>query len=78
MSSTIIFPFFFPETTSTMKAIQGYKCNTLRGVPTQFVDIINHPDRSKFQLSSLESLIVGGRYSYNLANDKYVYDLNLF
>jgi fatty-acyl-CoA synthase len=37
MGSTIIFPFYFPETLSTMKAIQGYKCNTMRGTPTQFI-----------------------------------------
>ena len=32
-----VFPFYFPETLAAMKAIQGYKCNSLRGVPTQFV-----------------------------------------
>jgi len=37
--SSIIFPFYFPETLSTIKAIQGYKCNTLRGTPTQFIGI---------------------------------------
>ena len=60
MGTSIVFPFFFPETISTMKAIQGYKCNTLRGVPTQFVDLLSHPDRSKFDLSSLENLVLGG------------------
>ena len=64
MGSTIILPFYFPEIISTMKAVQGYKCNTLRCVPTQYVDILNPPDRSKFNLSSLEVLIVGGRYLF--------------
>ena len=49
-----------------MKAVQAYKCNTLRGVPTQYVDILNHPERSKFDLSSLEVLIIGGRYLFLL------------
>ena len=61
MSTSIVFPFYFPETVSTMKAIQGYKCNTLRGVPTQFVDLLNHPDRKNFDLSCLKNLIAGGR-----------------
>jgi acyl-CoA synthetase (AMP-forming)/AMP-acid ligase II len=62
MGSTTIMPFYFPEIISTMKAIQAYKCNTLRGVPTQFVDLLNHPDRQKYDLSSLENLVLGGRY----------------
>ena len=61
MTSGIVFPFYFPEIVSTMKAIQDYKCVTLRGVPTQFVDLLNHPYRAKFDLSSLENLIAGGR-----------------
>lgn len=39
MGSTLVFPFYFPDTLTTMKAIQGYKCNTLRGTPTQFFGI---------------------------------------
>jgi hypothetical protein len=62
MGSSIVFPFYFPETVSTMKAIQRYKCKTLRGVPTQFIDLLNHPDRANYDLSSLENLIAGGRF----------------
>ena len=62
MGSSIVFPFYFPETVSTMKAIQRYKCKTLRGVPTQFIDLLNHPDRTNYDLSSLENLIAGGRF----------------
>ena len=35
--SDIVFPFFFPDTMSTMKGIQALKCNTMRGTPTQFI-----------------------------------------
>ena len=37
MGTTIVFPFFFPDTLYLMKAIQAYKCNTMRGTPTQYV-----------------------------------------
>lgn len=38
---------------------KAYKCNTLRGTPTQFVDLVDHPERSKLNLSSLENAIIG-------------------
>jgi fatty-acyl-CoA synthase len=37
MGTSIAFPFYFPDTLATMKAIEAYKCNTLRGTPTQFI-----------------------------------------
>ena len=54
-----VFPFYFPETVSTMNALQNYGCNTLRGTPTQFFDLVNHPLRKKFDLSKLKYMIVG-------------------
>ena len=60
MQCSIVFPFYFPEVTSTMKAIQGFKCNTLRGTPTQFFDLLHHPDRKNYDLSSIENAIFGG------------------
>lgn len=61
MGTSIVFPFFFPDTVASMKAIQKYKCNTIRGTPTQFVDLLNHKERSSYDLSSLENFILGGR-----------------
>jgi acyl-CoA synthetase (AMP-forming)/AMP-acid ligase II len=37
LSTSIVFPFYFPETLSTMKAIQHFKAETMRGTPTQFI-----------------------------------------
>lgn len=31
----------------------------MRGTPTQFVDLVNHPDRINYNLSSLENAIIG-------------------
>ncbi|CAF0873115.1 unnamed protein product [Brachionus calyciflorus] len=58
--SASVFPFYFPETGTSMKAIQDFKCITLRGTPTQFFDLLHHPDRKKFDLSSLRNVIFGG------------------
>jgi len=55
-----ILPFYFPDTMWSMKAIQTYKCNTLRGAPTQFIDLLNHSDRKKYDLSSLKNAVIAG------------------
>lgn len=57
--SVKVFPFYFPETLTTIKAIEKYKCVTIRGVPTQYIDILNHPERKKHDLSSLKNVVVG-------------------
>ena len=57
---TKVFPFYFPETLSTIKAIEAYKCDSLRGTPTQFFDILNREERKKHDLSSLMNRFVGG------------------
>lgn len=54
-----VFPNILPDTVSTMKAIQSEKCTALKGAPVIFHDIINHPERKKFDLSSLESMLIG-------------------
>ena len=60
MRSSLVFPFFFPETLSTLKALEKYGCNTIRGTPTQYVDLLNHPERKNFNIRKLENIIVGG------------------
>lgn len=55
-----VFPFFFPETLSTIKAIEKFQCNYLRGTPTQFIDILNHPDRKKYDITGLKNAIIAG------------------
>jgi len=51
---TVVFPSILPDTVSTMKAIHEEKCTTLLGAPIIFRDILTHPDRKKYDLSSLE------------------------
>jgi fatty-acyl-CoA synthase len=49
----IIFPAVLPDTVSTMKAIHEEKCTALIGAPIIFRDILTHPDRKKYDLTSL-------------------------
>jgi fatty-acyl-CoA synthase len=48
-----IFPAILPDTLSTMQAIHEEKCTALIGAPIIFRDILTHPDRKKYDLSSL-------------------------
>lgn len=50
----IIVPAILPDTVSTMKAISEEKCTALIGAPIIFRDMLNHPDKKKYDLSSLE------------------------
>jgi fatty-acyl-CoA synthase len=49
----IIFPSILPDVLSTMATIDEEKCTALIGAPIIFRDILNHPDRKKYDLSSL-------------------------
>lgn len=50
----VIFPAFLPDSVATMRAIQEEKCTAMIGAPIIFRDILNHPDRKNYDLSSLE------------------------
>lgn len=54
-----IFPHFLPDTLSLMKAIHTERCTAIKGAPVIFLDIMNHPERKKFDLSSLEYMLLG-------------------
>jgi hypothetical protein len=53
-----VFPFYFPDTASVIKAISAYKCETLLGPPTIFMDFLNHPERTKYDTSSLKKVLM--------------------
>ncbi len=52
--SKTVFPSFFPDTLSTIKAIASEKCTSIKAAPIIFIDILNHPERKNYDLSSLE------------------------
>jgi len=55
----IIFPAILPDTVSTMQTIHEAKCTAIIGAPIIFRDILTHPDRKKFDLSSLTFALLG-------------------
>ena len=75
--TTNVFPFYFPETLSAIKAIEKYKCNTYRGTPTQFVDLLTHPERNKHDLSSLKNAMVAGSTVSSDLVDRLKNELNI-
>ena len=54
-----VFPDILPNPVATMRAVDEEKCTALIGAPIIFRDILHHPDRSKFDLSSLVYCALG-------------------
>ncbi|CAF1578319.1 unnamed protein product [Adineta ricciae] len=54
-----VFPAILPDPVATMRAIDEDKCTSLIGAPVIFRDILNHLDRKKYNLSSLEYSALG-------------------
>lgn len=42
-----------------MKAIERFKVTDFRGIPTMYIQMLNHPNADKYDLSSLETCICG-------------------
>ncbi len=42
-----------------MKCIEKYRVTDFRGVPTMYIQLLNHPEADKYDLSSLETCICG-------------------
>ncbi len=47
------------EPEEAMKAIQRFKVTDFRGIPTMYIQLLNHPNADKYDLSSLETCICG-------------------
>jgi fatty-acyl-CoA synthase len=58
-TGTSVFPFYLPDTLFALKAIEKYKCYSYMASPTLFVDLVNHPERKKYDITSLKNTIVG-------------------
>jgi fatty-acyl-CoA synthase len=48
------------DVTQVLSAVQEEKCTALHGVPTMFIAELNHPDFSKYNLSTLRTGIMAG------------------
>jgi long-chain acyl-CoA synthetase len=56
-SQMILLPKFDPE--ETLKTIEKLRPTQFPGAPTMYIALLNHPDISKYDLSSIESCISG-------------------
>jgi fatty-acyl-CoA synthase len=53
------FPAILPDSTETMRTVQEEKCTALIGAPIIFRDLLSHPRRKEFDMSSLLFGILG-------------------
>ena len=47
------------DTEEAMKRIEKFKITEFRGVPTMYIQLLNHPEAGKYDLSSLKTCICG-------------------
>ena len=59
-AATMVYPSESFDSLSTLEAIEAEHCNVLYGVPTMFIAQLNHPEFSRFDLSSLRRGIMAG------------------
>ncbi|KAJ8028072.1 Acyl-CoA synthetase family member 2, mitochondrial [Holothuria leucospilota] len=59
-NDTIVFPSPAFDTETCLQAIHNERCNFLVGTPTMFIDMLNHPNFDKYDLSSIHSAVMGG------------------
>ena len=58
--ATMVFPGEAFDPQQTLKTIQDERCTALHGVPTMFINELDHPNFSSFDLSSLRTGIMAG------------------
>uniref|UniRef100_A0A0B7B2P5 Medium-chain acyl-CoA ligase ACSF2, mitochondrial n=1 Tax=Arion vulgaris TaxID=1028688 RepID=A0A0B7B2P5_9EUPU len=59
-SATLVWPSPTFDPVYVLKAVEAHKCTALYGVPTMFIDILNHPLCDKTDTSSLITGIMAG------------------
>ena len=58
--ATMVFPNDAYDPISTLTAVQEERCTALHGVPTMFVNELDHPQFSEFDVSSLRTGLIAG------------------
>jgi fatty-acyl-CoA synthase len=59
-AATMVYPSESFDALSTLEAVEAERCDVLYGVPTMFIAQLNHPEFSRFDLSSLRRGIMAG------------------
>ncbi|KAM6967215.1 medium-chain acyl-CoA ligase ACSF2, mitochondrial-like [Tautogolabrus adspersus] len=57
---TLVFPSAGYNSQATLAAIQSENCNFVYGTPTMFIDMLSQQDLHKYDLSTVESGLMGG------------------
>lgn len=57
-STMVVLEYF--DAGAALEAIASEKCTAINGVPTMFVNILNHPDFSRYDMTSLRTGIMAG------------------
>ena len=58
--STMVFPGEGFDPLATLQTVAEERCTALHGVPTMFIAVLDHPEFSKFDLSTLRTGIMAG------------------
>ncbi|HEY0064706.1 MAG TPA: AMP-binding protein [Telluria sp.] len=58
--ATMVFPGESFEPMSVLATVQAERCTGLHGVPTMFITLLDHPDFSNYNLSTLRTGIMAG------------------
>ena len=58
--ATMIYPSEGFEPLAVLETVQEEKCTALYGVPTMFIAELDHPDFSRFDLTSLRTGVMAG------------------
>ncbi len=59
-AATMVYPSESFDSLKTLEAVEAERCDVLYGVPTMFIAQLNHPEFSRFDLSSLRRGIMAG------------------
>ena len=59
-AGSTLHPLIAFDPLKTLQVISSERCTTMGGVPTMLLAILQHPDFSKYDLSSLRSVVSGG------------------
>jgi fatty-acyl-CoA synthase len=59
-AATMVYPSESFDSLTTLETVEAERCDVLYGVPTMFIAQLNHPEFSRFDLSSLRRGIMAG------------------
>ena len=60
VGACIVLPSEHFDPLATLRAVAAERCTAIHGVPTMFIACLEHPERSRFDLSSLRTGIMAG------------------